>query len=122
MVTGGQYSGRLVGGRALPYAVVGSKATKKQRYTEGADPGSPYVSWHLLTILVYGIGQAATGELMKAVATAFEVQDLAIPGAVLVECVPADDSGNLEEDPDTKSGEDIWKGRLTWDVCFGGTL
>jgi hypothetical protein len=118
-VPGGLRSGRQAENPQRPYAVVEARPGPRpvQYYTEGSGPGSPYLAWFTAQVTLYGTGEKATGELLKAIDAALAADGWPVPGARASYTYPADGSPSLEQDPDRKQGEDVWRGKLAYEVA-----
>ncbi len=105
----------------MPFACLTVKKGKDSDwYTEGRAVGARYNAYYLVTIEIYGTGELTTGNNIKAIATTFCDQNWIITGGTLQAADLSD--WDLTQEPGEYQGDDIWRGKLVYEVTVTGSL
>lgn len=108
-LTGALKSGRLKKPQTAPYAhMMVEQGPRPNEYGIPATPGKPYIDYRKVTLTVFGLYADADATIDRVV-TVFDWKSFTVPNATLLHCMPLE-SPQVEQDPDTKEGEDIWRG------------
>ena len=121
VLTGGIFSGPGAGERVPPYAQLSARPKRVQLYIP-ATSGEVYVDFRRLMVAVWGVGQTAVSSLMKQVATSLCRHNWQVTSLPIANCLPEDDGATLVPDPESREGEDVWKGTVVLEVAARGVI
>lgn len=98
----------------FPYAQINSTQGAEPQYQAPVLPGDDYLDTRRVAITIVGIGKANVGRIVGVVDREFNLRELTVPNAGFRMC--AKKGERLEQEPQTESGERLYRGVLEYDV------